>query len=220
MITGQPGAPQTGDLVGAHSGLTWTVWVEAVPAAPAGPVVVVPPTAVVVTETSPGTYRAGWTNPTAPGGYRVAWQSATTVLYEDLLVTTSGVSSWVPSVADIADAAHGYTRAPWTSDMESAGMPHGEFTDATVPTAVEVEAMIDAATREVEGRVGVAIKAACWGLARETIVARVVMMIALQAAPAGGDDAAGEHASWTATYLRCLDELTRQAREPIALRVT
>lgn len=173
----------------------------------------------------PGYWRVVFPVAPAAGVYLLVWRTEMDPPLVEIIDSVSisgegiGPQGWLPGVQDVADVAHQYTRAPFTSALDQAGAPRGVFDDSTVPTAAEVDRLITAAGHEVQGRVGFAIPPRCHDLARRTVVWRVAMVLAQRAMPGFTEASDGEYQANIGNYLKCLDELVTQARSgPVRLQ--
>ncbi len=191
-----------------------SAWVVTV-TAPGGAVTTVPIVALV---------DGGWGGafiPAEAGTHGVRWTGPSgEVIDQTVAVEPAPADTWIPTVADIAPVVHEFTRAPFTSDQQQAGQPHGGFDDTTVPTRTEVEVLITDAVREVRGRVGRSIKPACFALAHSTVATRTAMMVLSRVAPLSGDDTRSALSQATAAYLKLIEQLADQAGQPAYLVVT
>lgn len=129
----------------------------------------------------------------------------------------SNLYPWAPTTDEVARLSPSYTEGGFEDDNPTPG-EQGAFTESTSPTAREVEDLILAACDEVAGRVGTAIPARCYTLARTTAKWYVAANIAGDKA-SGSDDAGGEYRSKILNYRNSLDALVEQARMPSAMRL-
>jgi len=123
-----------------------------------------------------------------------------------------GPYQWAPTVEEIAEVTPAYTTGGFDDDRPSAGAQQGTYTTSTEPTADEVTAKIVSACDEVQGRVGVAIPASQFGLAKTTAKWHVAAQIAAGKQPANTDDATGEYRGHIANFRASLDALVVLAR--------
>lgn len=127
---------------------------------------------------------------------------------------------WAPTLEDVAAVTPAYTRGGFDDDDDQAGAEQGVFTASTSPNALHVCGLILAACEEVQGRVGMQMPARCFELAATTAKWHAAAAIAAGKIPAGTEDASGEYRSHITNYRACLDELVRQCRQPLALRIS
>jgi hypothetical protein len=134
-------------------------------------------------------------------------------------VAPGEAAPWAPTVLDVAKVTPAYTEGGTDDDRDpeailpvAGGAPQGTYTDNTVPTAADVQALIQAAVDEVQGRVGVAIPEAHYGLAKVTAKWHAAAAIAASKQPANTDDATGEYRGHITNFRNSLDALITLAR--------
>lgn len=118
--------------------------------------------------------------PLAPGAWRIAFDDGGTpprFSVEDLVVNLTGLppsagAGYVPSVQDIADHLLQRTTDEYSNIL-------GSFTDATAPTAVQVQALIDKSAWKYLAKFGPTVVDELAGSAREVISLRTAMQVEL-----------------------------------------
>lgn len=116
--------------------------------------------------------------------------------------------AWAPTVEDVAAVSPAYTRAP----IEAGGEERGTFDETTDPTAGEVLGFIEAAVREITGRVGEGPLDAWADLAKQTAIWHAAATVEAERSPDGGDETTGAFSWKQGSYIACLNELISQAR--------
>jgi hypothetical protein len=220
MLT-QAGQPFEAVALNAAPGLAGQLTVEVYD--PTDGASIIAPTTVGITEPRPGSYRALLTVPVA-GTYSIRWHTPDGASAEELLEVTAGpvvppAVDFRPTVADVALVTPAYTRGGFDDDSPQSGAEQNTYTSTTSPTAEHVEGLITAACDEVGGRVGLAVAPNLFPLARRTAVWHVAAAIAASKQPAHANDVDGEYRGFITNYRACLDELTKRARQPTAMRL-
>ena len=154
------------------------------------------------------------------GWYRIVWvdaldgEQATSPVQN---VDAATVPTWPPSVQDVADLSPAYTRHPVDGTGEQSGAEQNIFDDTTDPTSSQVQALIDAAVREVMGRCGVGVaRLELFGeLARQTAAWHAAANIEAEKQPEGAVETSGAYQWKQASYVACLTSLVKQADKPL-----
>lgn len=177
-------------------------------------------TVVLDSPVGAGDYNLVWrTDDPEPPEYEVFIPLTMAAAAGTVMVPLGELAPWAPSVDDVAGVTPAYTRGGFDDDLDdrepTVEYPGGEqltYNAQTSPNLTHVEALILAACEEVQGRVGVAIPLAHYGLARAAAKWHVAAMIAAGKQPAGTDDAGGEYRSHIGNFRASLDELVKLAR--------
>lgn len=133
-------------------------------------------------------------------------------------VAPGETAPWAPTVEDVANVTPAYTEGGFDDDRQFAGDPQltaegvPTYTDDTTPNKAHVQGLIQAAVDEVQGRVGVAIPLAQYGLAKTTAKWHAAAAVAAGKQPAGTDDATGEYRGHITNFRNSLDALVTLAR--------
>jgi hypothetical protein len=208
------------------------------PAFPVGARVEVPVTREILAYWRAATFADGiWTvdfsdSPLMAGEYNLVWRDSgpeppefevfvplavSSVTGLDAVPMPGGPYAWAPTVDEVAEVTPAYTAGGFDDDRPSAGAQQTNgglptYTVDTEPTLTHVEGLITAACDEVQGRVGVAIPASQYGLAKTTAKWHVAAAIASGKQPANTDDASGEYRGLIANFRASLDALVVLAR--------
>jgi hypothetical protein len=131
--------------------------------------------------------------------------------------TDIDLPDWAPTVQDIAELSPAYTRHAIGAGGMQSGAAQKVFDDTTDPTAADVQGLINAAIREVTGRVGASPRRLSrYGeLAKQTVIWHAAASIEAEKQPAGADETTGAYSWKQASYFACLNELIRQARSQL-----
>jgi hypothetical protein len=212
MIVATVNTPVEVTVSGATPGLVDQITVEAYD--PSDGTTIIAPTTSGITEPRPGTYRTVLTF-TAAGALMVRWSEPDGVAEEPARVTTTTTTvpdadaPWRPGVDEVATLLIARTNRQLDQQVTT----NGTFTDATVPSAAQVDKHIDLAVTDVAARVGVPIPPEQRQQARNLAALWAAALAELSVVPDGAaDDERSVSPQYIAAYRAGLTDLIAACR--------